>query len=228
MLLLFVASAAVDDFKAAVPPVAQGWRLLEDAGALAEKNGGALFALLPRAGAEVESVNAKAIVDAASTFLGKRAGHYLQTQPAFNMADGLASAPAPTVPLTSSADDDPAVDGVWRFSGESALMVVTLKPQKDAAFLAFLEKVRSALQKSPRAVRREQARQWRVLKVTPASQGGAPVYVSFIDPVVRDTNYAWSAILADAFEGPELIRAYSDYGDIVASVSLFDLTTLEP
>lgn len=228
MLLLFVTSTAVDDFKAAVPPVAQGWRMLEDAGVLTEKNGGALFAFLPRAGAEAEAVNAKAIVDAATAFLAKRAGHYLQTQPAFDMAEGLASAPAATVPATASADDDPVIDGAWRFTGETALVVTTLKPQKDAAFLALLEKVRTALQKSPRAARREQARHWQVRKVTPASQGGAPVYISLMDPVVRDTNYAWSAILADAFEGPDLIRAYSDYGDIVASVSLFDLTTLEP
>lgn len=201
--------------------------MLEDAGATAEKNGGSLFAFLPRVDQEPPPVNASQIVDAAGALLAKRAGNYLQTQPAVDMAAGLVALTAAPAPADTAADDA-VVDGDWRFTGETGLVVTTLKPQKDAAFLALLEKVRAALQKSPRPVRREQARHWRVLKVTPASQGGAPVYVSVLDPVVRDVNYAWSAILAEAFEGPELMRAYSDYGDIVASVSLFDLTTIEP
>lgn len=230
LLLLFAAADSLDAFRTAIRPVATGWQIQEDAGALTEKNGGVLFACLPVFDVAEPPVSATVIVDAVKRMLGRRGGHYLQTQAAMDMADGLPTAAASNSSVTSSptnaATAPAAVDGTWLFTKPSGLIVTTVKPQKDAAFLLLLGTLRTALQKSPRAVRQEQARHWRVVKVTSTQQGGATTYVSLLDRTVPEVNYAWSSIFADALKGDDLLRAYAEYGDTVASMTVFDLTPL--
>ena len=128
----------------------------------------------------------------------------------------------------ADATSEAIAQGDWQFTGERGLLLLFVKAGKEAQFKGVLEMLRSTLEKSPDARRREQARGWRVMKVNGNGPSGTIVYLSVLDPVVPGVNYAPSSIFSDALDGEALARAYADYADAMSSFNLIDLTQVRP
>lgn len=83
-------------------------------------------------------------------------------------------------------------------SSDVALITVFVKPDKTADFEYVLGKLKDALNKSENPIRKQQAAGWVVYKTSQLAQGNA-VYIMRIDPVVKDTEYAMSLLIAETF-----------------------------
>ena len=113
------------------------------------------------------------------------------------------------------------------FGGDTALVLNYVLADKAADFEAIVAKVKAALAKSERPVRRQQAANWRVFKTTGPAPPGKVVYLFAMMPPLRGADYAIPTILAEELpaEAKELSRKLVDaYGDPPHQVS-FDLSS---
>jgi len=90
-------------------------------------------------------------------------------------------------------------------------MFSVIKPDKTADFEAVMGRVKEALGKSQDPKRKQQALSWRVFKGIEAGPGGNVVYVWFIDPPAKDSEYVITEILTEAFpnEAQDLWAKYT-------------------
>ena len=86
----------------------------------------------------------------------------------------------------------------WTFSSDAGLMLIFIKPDKTADFETILARVKDALLKSDKPQRRQQAAGWKVFKARETGPGAVAIYVSVMDPVVKDADYSLGALLTDA------------------------------
>lgn len=102
------------------------------------------------------------------------------------------------------------------FGSDAGVVLNFIKPDKTADFEAVIAKLREALQKSDKEMRKQQAASWKVFKALEAGGNGSVLYVFVIDPAVKGADYTVSAILAEAF--PEEVQAlYKQYAEAYAS-----------
>ncbi len=141
---------------------------------------------------------------------------------------GAAPAAAPAAAPSAEASSESIAQGNWQFTGERGLLLLFVKAGKETQFTGVLEALRSAMEKSPDVRRREQARGWRVMKVSGNGPSGTIVYLAVLDPVVHGVNYAFSSIFSEALDGDALLRAYADYVDALSSFNLIDLVQVRP
>ena len=85
------------------------------------------------------------------------------------------------------------------FSGGTAMMLNYIKPEATDDFEAVMTKLGEALQASDNSERGQQAAGWKIYRAQEAGPNNSVLYVWFIDPVVRDADYAVSQILNEAF-----------------------------
>jgi hypothetical protein len=129
-------------------------------------------------------------------------------------AQAAPAAPAPKATLAKSA---------YMFTGDAALTVNVVKADRTADFEKIVGKLQEALQKSVRPERVQQAASWKVFKASEPGPSGSSIYVFLIDPVVADSDYTPSAILAEGF--PEDVRPlYKALSDSLASLTIFNLS----
>ena len=130
-----------------------------------------------------------------------------QPPPAPPPAAGQATVP----PLAGQAPPPPAVPASRRFTSDAGIMISAIKPDKTADFEAVMARVKEALGKSQDPQRKQQALSWRVFKGLETGPGGAVVYIWFLDPPVKDTEYVITDILRDAFpnEAQDLWSKYT-------------------
>jgi hypothetical protein len=106
------------------------------------------------------------------------------------------------------------------FDGDTALWTVAVKPDKTADFEQIMQKMRTALQKSPDPIRRQQAAGWKVMRMTQPLSDGTIAYVHIVHPVVKDADYTIMQTLYDAFPD-ERQALYEQYrGAFAKNVSL--------
>jgi hypothetical protein len=101
------------------------------------------------------------------------------------------------------------------FASDVGLVLNFIKPDKTKDFEETIEKLKEALEQSPKPERQQQAASWRVFKASEAAAGGNILYVFLIDPPVKGADYAVATILGEAFpdEAKTLYKVYSDsYG----------------
>ncbi len=101
------------------------------------------------------------------------------------------------------------------FASDYGLVLNFIKPDKTKDFEASVEKLKEALEKSPKPERQQQAASWRVFKAVEAAAAGNVLYVFVIDPPIKGADYTVSTILAEAFpdEAQALYKQYADsYG----------------
>jgi len=104
------------------------------------------------------------------------------------------------------------------FDGDTAILTVAIKPDKTADFEQIMADVRTALMKSEKPERQQQAAGWKVVKGTMPMKDGNIVYMHLIDPVVRDADYTILAILYEANPDPAVQRAiFEKYRDAFAA-----------
>ena len=112
------------------------------------------------------------------------------------------------------------------FGGDTALVLNYVLADKSADFEAVIAKVKEALAKSERPVRRQQAANWRVFKTNGPAPPGKVVYLFAMMPPLRGADYTIPTILAEELpaEAKELSRKLVEaYGDPPQQVS-FDLS----
>jgi len=112
------------------------------------------------------------------------------------------------------------------FGGDTALVLNYVLADKAAEFEAVITRVKEALAKSERPVRRQQAANWRVFKTNGPAPPGKVVYLFAMMPPLRGADYTIPTILAEELpaEAKELSRRLVDaYGDPPQQVA-FDLS----
>jgi hypothetical protein len=126
-------------------------------------------------------------------------------------APAPAAGQAPVPPLAGQAPPPPAVPASRRFTSDAGIMISAIKPDKTADFEAVMARVKEALGKSQDPQRKQQALSWRVFKGLETGPGGAVVYIWFLDPPVKDTEYVITDILREAFpnEAQDLWSKYT-------------------
>jgi hypothetical protein len=116
-----------------------------------------------------------------------------------------ASAQPPTAPPDRQRLPEPAREATpapnpWTFSGDAGLMIIFVKPDKAADFETVLARAKETLMSSHKPGRREQAAGWKVFKARETA-GAAVIYVSVMDPVVKDADYSFGSLLGEAAGG---------------------------
>ncbi len=100
-----------------------------------------------------------------------------------------------------------AQSGGMTFASDAGLIFSIIKPDQTAAFEASITKMKEAFAKSENAQRKQQAAGWVVYKAVEPSQGNV-VYVSVINPTVKDADYNVFKIISEVFptEAQELYK----------------------
>jgi hypothetical protein len=113
-----------------------------------------------------------------------------------------------------------------RVYGSDAGMVLNfIRADKTADFEAVIARLRSALQKSDKPERVQQAASWKVFRAQEAAANGNVLYVFIINPAVKGADYTVSKILAEAFPG-EVQALYKQFADSYATGQNFVNLTL--
>jgi hypothetical protein len=123
----------------------------------------------------------------------------------------------------------------WTFSSDAGLMLIFIKPDKTADFETILTRMKDTLLKSDKPQRRQQAAGWKVFKARETGPGAVAIYVSVMDPVVKDADYSLGALLTEASStaaapvGVDVRTAvYTKYLDAFGNpaINLFHLTAV--
>jgi hypothetical protein len=127
-------------------------------------------------------------------------------------------------PADQSAQQQPAQpqDPGRKFTAPVGLLFNIIKPEKSAAFEAFLTKLHESLQKSQDATRKQQAASWKVYKMAEPANGNI-MYIYFIDPTVPGADYTATKIIAETLPS-EAQAIYETIKDAFAGQSLANLT----
>jgi hypothetical protein len=100
---------------------------------------------------------------------------------------------------------------LYVFTSDSGVILNFIKPDKTADFEGTITKLKEALQKSDKPERKKQAVGWKIFKAAEPGPNGSVIYVSIMDPAVKDADYSVSDILAEVYpaEGLALYKTYS-------------------
>ena len=131
------------------------------------------------------------------------------------------------LPRTSLAQEAPQPSRSV-FGGDTALVLNYVLADRATDFEAVVAKVKEALARSDRPVRRQQAANWRVFKTEGPAPPGKVVYLFAMMPPLRGADYAIPTILAEELQAQakELTRKLVEaYGDPPHQVS-FDLSSV--
>ena len=132
------------------------------------------------------------------------------------------SAFAQAAPAAPAAKATPAKNP-YTFTGDAAITIIVVKADKIADFDMIVNKLQEALQKSTKPERGQQAASWKVYKASEPGPNGSAIYVFIIDPVVKDSDYTPSAILAEGFQ-EDVRPLYKALSDSLASQTILNLT----
>jgi hypothetical protein len=96
--------------------------------------------------------------------------------------------------------------------GDAALIQILVKADKTADFELVLGKLKEALQKSDKEIRRKQAAGWKAFRSTTPGPNGSVIYMMWIDPVVKGEEYAMSRLIYEVFptESQEIFAKYKE------------------
>lgn len=98
------------------------------------------------------------------------------------------------------------------YATDGAAILNFVKADKVADFEMVMGKLKEALAKSPKPERKQQAASWKIFKAAEPGPNGSSIYVSVMDPAVKDADYSVGTILSEAF--PQEVQAlYKTYTD---------------
>src|SRR5687768_9852439 len=129
--------------------------------------------------------------------------------------------PANATPQQPAAPGEPAKP-VLTINSDAAIITMLIKPDKTADFEFVLNKLKEALAKSEKPERKQQAAGWHVFKSSQMAQGSA-VYIMRIDPVVKETEYDISRLIAEVFP-VEVQEIFAKYKDAFAGRAISEMT----
>jgi hypothetical protein len=129
---------------------------------------------------------------------------------------------AQTAPPAPAPKATPA-KSPYTFTGDAAMTINVVKADKTADFEMIVGKLQEALQTSTKPERAQQAASWKMYKASEPGPSGSAIYVFLIDPVVKDSDYTPSAILAEGF--PQDVRPlFKTLSDSFASLTILNLS----
>jgi hypothetical protein len=85
------------------------------------------------------------------------------------------------------------------YSGDAGMIIHYVKGDKAGEFEMVMGKVKEALNKSDNPERKKQAAGWKLFKTEEPGPSGAVIYMSIMDPVVKDLEYSVVKILTEGF-----------------------------
>lgn len=113
---------------------------------------------------------------------------------------------------------------VLTLEGESAVIIVLIKPDKTADFEAVVAKYKDAFAKSDNAARKEQLAGLKIFK-SPTAMGGNAAYIFSVDPVVKNQEYDITRVILEVFPS-EATDMYNKYKDAFAGRQIIPLNKL--
>jgi hypothetical protein len=128
--------------------------------------------------------------------------------------------PAPVMPVQPL--------GTRTFTAPAGLIFSTVRPDRVVDFEMVMGYLQAAFEKSTDERVREQAKGWRVFKVTEPGPNNSVMYVFVIDPAIPGAEYGLGRILADAYPDQiqEIWKLYT--GSLTPSATLLNLSPLKP
>jgi hypothetical protein len=130
----------------------------------------------------------------------------------------------------SALNDPPLV-----FGSDAGVVLTFVRPDKTADFEHVLERFRMVLEASEDPIRRQQAENWRVFKSSDPGPNGSVLYVGFMEPVLKGSNYNIADIMADELPEEEadtiLTLLQDSLSQLQSTLSLdrvLDLANLPP
>jgi hypothetical protein len=132
-----------------------------------------------------------------------------------------------TVVPAASALAQQASPAKLTFPGDTAVWAVAIKPDKTADFERVMSRLHQVLMKSATPARQQQARGWKVVRMSTPLPDGTVGYMHVVHPVVPDADYTVMQILYDELpdERQALYELYR--GAFAKNLSLATGTTVE-
>jgi hypothetical protein len=113
---------------------------------------------------------------------------------------------------------------VLTLEGDSAVMIVLIKPDKTADFETVVAKYKEAFAKSDNASRKEQLAGLKILK-SPTAMGGNTAYLFIADPVVKGQEYDITRVIHEVFPS-EATDMFNKYKEAYAGRQIIPLNKL--
>lgn len=113
--------------------------------------------------------------------------------PAAGQTPAPAAGQTPTPAAPAAAPAAPSLG----FTGDGGLLLFTVKAEGAADFEAFFNKVKEALEKSPKPEYKQMAAGWKIYKVTDGAAAGQTLYAGVVDPAVKGADYDPVKILSE-------------------------------
>jgi hypothetical protein len=120
----------------------------------------------------------------------------------------VAGAPAafaqpPATPPDAQKLPEPAREATptanpWVFSSDAGMMILFIKSDRTADFETAFAHARHALLESDNPERRRQGAGWTIFKAREPGPAASAIYVSLMNPVVKDADYSLGSLIADA------------------------------
>ena len=100
---------------------------------------------------------------------------------------------------------------VLTLDGDSAVIIVLIKPEKATDFETVIAKYKEAMGKSDNAQRKEQLAGLKILK-SPTAMGGNTAYLFIADPVVKGQEYDITRVIHEVFpsEATDMLNKYKE------------------
>ena len=130
-----------------------------------------------------------------------------------------------TLAGTSAASAQEAAKPVLPLEGDSAVMIVLIKPDKTADFEAVVAKYKEALAKSDKPARKEQLAGLKIFK-SPTAMGGNTAYIFVADPIVKGEEYDITRVINEVFPS-EVTDMFNKYKDSYAGRQIIPLNKLQ-
>lgn len=124
---------------------------------------------------------------------------------------GVAEAQEPTKPVLT-------------LEGESAVLIVLIKPDKVADFETVVAKYKEAFAKNDKAERKQQLAGLKFFK-SPTAMGGNTAFIIVADPVVKDQEYDITRIIHEVFPS-EATDMFNKYKEAFAGRQIIPLNKL--
>ena len=129
-----------------------------------------------------------------------------------------------TLAVAGVAEAQEPAKPVLTLEGESAVMIVLIKPDKAADFETVVAKYKEAFAKNDKAERKQQLAGLKFFK-SPTAMGGNTAYIIVADPVVKDQEYDITRIIHEVFPS-EATDMFNKYKEAFAGRQIIPLNKL--
>lgn len=129
-----------------------------------------------------------------------------------------------TLAVAGVAEAQEPAKPVLTLEGESAVLIVLIKPDKTADFETVIAKYKEAFAKNDKAERKQQLAGLKFFK-SPTAMGGNTAYIIVADPVVKDQEYDITRIIHEVFPS-EATDMFNKYKEAFAGRQIIPLNKL--